>query len=224
MEGSWGRGKETVKEIYRDQIKESQEVTRQSRDRGVQLWLLSLVLQNLHQDPSYTLLEGRTIGLRKLSGNDGKRKFFEIVGLEARRRSWGFAQEFHTRCGGIWGSWARKSRNKRSVTTDKGELWIGEEGVVGESMGDTGSYLEEEGNLSSDIGEEIWRKEGEGKTGERFDNDCMISLIKLLIARNASLRVRRFCRFRIRFVTARDFRRDETCGSTKSLTYYIWSG
>jgi len=36
-------------------------------------------------------------------------------------------------------------------------------------MGDTGSYLEEKGNLSSDMGGE----EGGGKTRERFVNDCV---------------------------------------------------
>jgi len=49
-------------------------------------------------------------------------------------------------------------------------------------MGNTGLYLEAEGNFSSDIGEEIW-EEREGKTRRRFDSDCVISLIKLLIAR-----------------------------------------
>jgi len=56
------------------------------------------------------------------------------------------------------------SGNKRSVT-EEGESWIGEDGAVGEDMGDTRSYLKREGNLSSDIGEEIWEKKGE-KTGE----------------------------------------------------------
>jgi len=50
-------------------------------------------------------------------------------------------------------------------------------------MRNTRSYLQGEGNLFSDTGEEIWGEEEEGKTDERFDNDCVISLIKLLIGR-----------------------------------------
>jgi len=38
---------------------------------------------------------------------------------------------------------------------------------------DTGSYLEGEGNLSSNIGEEICEEEREGKTGGRFANNSI---------------------------------------------------
>jgi len=52
--------------------------------------------------------------------------------------------------------WEKTSGNKRSVTTEKGERsWVGEDGAVRKDMKDTRSYLEREGNLSSDIGEEI---------------------------------------------------------------------
>jgi len=45
------------------------------------------------------------------------------------------------------------SGNKRSITTDEGELWIGEKGAVGEDMRDIGSRRR--GYLFSDIEEEI---------------------------------------------------------------------
>jgi len=44
-------------------------------------------------------------------------------------------------------------KNKRTVTGE-GESWIGE-GDMEENRGDTKSYLEGKGNLSSDMGEEI---------------------------------------------------------------------
>jgi len=69
------------------------------------------------------------------------------------------------------------SGSKRAVITKEGESWIGEDGSMGEDMGDTGSYLKGERNLSSDICEEIWGEKGGGKTEERFDNDCVTSLI-----------------------------------------------
>jgi len=45
---------------------------------------------------------------------------------------------------------------------------------MGEKKGeDTGSYLEGEGNLFSDMGEEMSEgEEGIGKTGERFPRFC----------------------------------------------------
>jgi len=85
---------------------------------------------------------------------------------------------------------------------------------MGEDIGDTGSYLEREGNLSSDMGEEICGVGG-GRIGGEFFNDCVTLLIKLLITAKTSLRARLFRRFRLRVACARDFRRRGTCGSTK---------
>jgi len=49
------------------------------------------------------------------------------------------------------GDKGEKSENKRGETGGKGEAWIGESGGKGEDRRDTGSYLEGEGNLSSDM-------------------------------------------------------------------------
>jgi len=48
-----------------------------------------------------------------------------------------------------------ETSGNKCFTTEKSESWVGEDGAVKEDMGDTTSYLEREGNFSSDIGEEI---------------------------------------------------------------------
>jgi len=53
------------------------------------------------------------------------------------------------------GDKGEKSESKSGETGGEGEAWIGESGGNGEDRGDTGSYLEGEGNLSSGIGEEM---------------------------------------------------------------------
>jgi len=137
-------------------------------------------------------LRGRTGGLREIGGNGDKREFFKIVGLEGRRGSWDFTQKF-----------------------------LEEGGDKGEDMGgDTGSYLERERNLSSDMEEEICGEEGEGKTGGGFTKDSVIWSSSLLIKSKTSFRARLFRRFRIRLNCARDLRRHGTCGCTKIWTYY----
>jgi len=44
----------------------------------------------------------------------------------------------------------REKLRSNRPETGEGESWIGESGGKGENIGDTGSYLEGEGNLSSD--------------------------------------------------------------------------
>jgi len=57
---------------------------------------------------------------------------------------------------------------------------------------DTGSYLEGEGNLSSDMGEEISGEEGEGKTGGEVAKDSVTSSSSLLIISKTSFRAHLF--------------------------------
>jgi len=91
-----------------------------------------------------------------MGDNRDKREFFKIMGVEGKRGSWNFAKKFHTR-------YEEESEGDRGETsmskggeTGEGELQVGENGGMGEDNGeDTGLYLEEEGNLSSDIEEEI---------------------------------------------------------------------
>jgi len=111
----------------------SQEDTRQSHERGVQLWSLSLALQGPpHQDPSYTLLEGEDCWIERIEWQWRRRKILRDRGRRGNgvspRNSTLDMEEYE-------GIGRGTSRNKRSVTTDKGELWIGEEGVVREGMG-----------------------------------------------------------------------------------------
>jgi len=88
----------------------------------------------------------------------------------------------------------------------------GEGGGKGEDIGeDTGSYLEGEGNLSSDMEEEIYGEEGEGKTGEGFAKDFVTWSSNLLIISKTSFRARLFRRFRIRLNCTWDLRWRGTC-------------
>jgi len=83
----------------------------------------------------------------------------------------------------------------------------------------TRSYLEEEGNLSSDMGEEMC-EEGEGKIRGKFSSDSVTWSNNLLITDKTSFRVRLFRRFRIRLNCARELRRCGTRGSTEIRTNY----
>jgi len=110
MEGSWGR-KKTVKEVYRDWVREwnpwkiyENPVIGMRGDHSPQVF-------EIHRVKTYRIRSwrGRITSLREMDGNGNKKKFLIIVGLEGRRRSWDFAQKSHTRCG------RRRGRNGRNV-------------------------------------------------------------------------------------------------------------
>jgi len=61
------------------------------------------------------------------------------------------------------------SGNKCSVAIEEGESWIGDDGDVGKTMGNTGSYLEREENFSFDI-----VRKYEGKEEERQGEDLIV--------------------------------------------------
>jgi len=90
-----------------------------------------------------------------------------------------------------------------------------------ENEEDTGSYLEGEGNLSFDMGEEICEgEEGEGKIGGRFSSDSVTWCNNSLMTDKTSFWIRLFRRFRIRLNCARELRQRGTRGSTEIRTNY----
>jgi len=76
--------------------------------------------------------------MRELGDNVGKEYFFEVVRLEARRENWDSSRN-STLDLKKYEDGGGTSKKKRSVITDEGELWVGEDGAVGEDMRDTRS-------------------------------------------------------------------------------------
>jgi len=118
---------------------ESQESIWQSCDWGVRLRTLSLALRSpLHQDLSYMLLEGEDYWIEGIEWQWRQRVILWDSGTSRREEGAGILPRNSTLDVKEYDRDGRgTSGNKRSVTTEESKLWTGENGAMGEDMGDT---------------------------------------------------------------------------------------